>query len=122
MGRTLRLLPALVLAAWIAGTTAGLGAATRVVSVSPLDGATNVSVQAVLQVHFSNGLRLNTITADAIRLLNSAGAPVPAQLGSDIEADVVNTVGELVVLAGLHVVRAADEEGLEPQIEPARNT
>jgi glucose/arabinose dehydrogenase len=93
-GHKLRLLLTLG-AAWLVAGTSGRTAAdpsgpTKVVSVSPRDGATDVSVQATVQIHFSNGLQLNTITADAVRLLSPAGVAVPAQLGSDIEADVVN--------------------------------
>ncbi len=65
-------------------------AQTKVVRVAPRDKATDVDVQAPLQIHFSNGLKLATITADSVRLLNSAGMTVPAKLGSDIEGDVVN--------------------------------
>jgi len=63
---------------------------TRVVLVSPRDKAANVGVQTLVQIHFSNGLQLKTITDDAVRLLNPAGQPVDARLGSDIEGDVVN--------------------------------
>ena len=63
---------------------------TTVVLVSPRDGATGLDVQTTMEIHFSNGLMLTTITPDSIRLLNSAGLPVRAQLGSDIEGDVVN--------------------------------
>ena len=64
--------------------------ATTVVSVNPARGATDVDVQAVVQIHFSNGLRVPTITPESVRLLGPDGAAVAAQLGSDIEADVVN--------------------------------
>jgi len=63
---------------------------TKVVRVSPRDEATDVDPRAPLQIHFSNGLKLGTVSADSIRLLNSAGAAVPARLGTDIEGDVVN--------------------------------
>jgi len=63
---------------------------TTVVQVNPRDGATGVNLQSTVEIHFSNGLKLTTITPDSIRLLNSAGVPVRARLGSDIEADVVN--------------------------------
>jgi glucose/arabinose dehydrogenase len=63
---------------------------TRVVSVTPRDGANGVDTDVVLQIHFSTGLSLKAITADSVRLLDSAGKPVPAQLGSDLEGDVVN--------------------------------
>src|SRR5262245_13848235 len=63
---------------------------TKVVLVSPRDGATDVDGQAPVQIHFSNGLTLETLTADSVRLVNSAGTPVAARLGSDIEGDVVN--------------------------------
>lgn len=80
--------------AWVAGTpgcaTAPAAPSTRVVRVGPRDGATGVDVRAPVEIHFSSGLRLATITADSVRLLAAGGAPVPARLGSDIEADVVN--------------------------------
>ncbi len=63
---------------------------TTVVMVTPRDGATEVNVSAPLQVHFSNGMTLTTLTADSVRLLDAEGKPVRAQLGSDIEGDVVN--------------------------------
>src|SRR5262245_24022093 len=63
---------------------------TKVVQVSPPDKSVDVDPRAPLQLHFSNGLTLTTITADSVRLLNAAGTPVPARLGSDIEGDVVN--------------------------------
>jgi outer membrane protein assembly factor BamB len=63
---------------------------TRVVRVRPGDGAVDVDVQKPVELHFSNGLTLSTITARAIRLLDAAGKPVPVRLGSDIEGDVVN--------------------------------
>jgi len=65
-------------------------AATKVVSVSPQNGAKDVQVQAGVQIHFSKGLKLDSITADSVRLLDAGGNSVPVQLGSDIEADVVN--------------------------------
>src|SRR5262245_11578775 len=58
---------------------------TRVVQVSPPDKATDVDTRAPVQLHFSNGLKLNTLSSDSVRLLNSTGTPVPARLGSDIE-------------------------------------
>src|SRR5262245_29519601 len=63
---------------------------TMVVRVSPSDKATNVNPRAPVQIHFSNGLKLATITADSVRLLDSAGTPIPSRLGSDLEGDVVN--------------------------------
>ena len=63
---------------------------TRVVSVTPRDKATDVDVNSILQIHFSNGLKLDTINAESIRLLDSRGASVALQIGSDLEADVVN--------------------------------
>lgn len=63
---------------------------TRVVQVTPGDGATGVPARSIVQVHFSDGLRIASVNPDSIRLLGPAGAPVPARLGSDIEADVVN--------------------------------
>src|SRR5262245_11166336 len=63
---------------------------TKIVRVSPRDKAKDVDVRAPVQIHFSNGLKLATIRADSIRLLNSAGTPIPSRLGSDLEADVVN--------------------------------
>jgi len=65
-------------------------AQTTVVLVSPRDGATSVNPRATVEIHFSDGLTLKTITPDSIRLLDAAGLPVRARLGSDIEADVVN--------------------------------
>src|SRR5262245_34068887 len=65
-------------------------APAKVVSVSPVDGAKDVDVQAIVQVHFSNGLNVPTITAQSVRLRGPDGAAVAVQLGSDIEADVVN--------------------------------
>ena len=47
-------------------------------------------MSAPLQVHFSNGLSLATLTADSVRVLDPDGKPVRAQLGSDIEGDVIN--------------------------------
>jgi glucose/arabinose dehydrogenase len=41
-------------------------------------------------VHFSDGLTLDTIGPESIRLLGPSGDPVPVQLGSDLEGDVVN--------------------------------
>ncbi len=64
--------------------------ATTVVMVTPRDGANRGQRECPVQIHFSNGLKLATLTADSVRLLDSAGKPVPAQLGSDIEGDVVN--------------------------------
>src|SRR5262245_23470597 len=76
---------------WTRGwSTARPGHSTRVVQVSPRDEATDVNVQTLVQLHFSNGLTLETITADSIHLVDSAGAPVAARLGFDIEGDVVN--------------------------------
>jgi len=63
---------------------------TKVVRVSPRDKATGVDPRAPVQIHFSNGLKLATLTGDAVRLLTAAGVAVPAKLGSDIEGDVVN--------------------------------
>jgi hypothetical protein len=63
---------------------------TTVVQVRRRDGPTGINLQTTVEIHFSNGLTLTTITPDSIRLLNPAGLPVRAQLGSDIEADVVN--------------------------------
>jgi glucose/arabinose dehydrogenase len=63
---------------------------THVVSVTPRDGSMSVDLSAVVQVHFSTGLALKSITMDSVRLLDPAGVPVAAQLGSDLEGDVVN--------------------------------
>ena len=54
---------------------------TTVVKVTPRDGATDVNVSAPLQVHFSNGLTLTTLTADSVRLLDPAGKPVRRPIG-----------------------------------------
>jgi glucose/arabinose dehydrogenase len=62
---------------------------TTVVSVTPRDKANGVAVDGTLQIHFSTGLTIRSITADSVRLLDDAGKAVPAQLGSDLEADVV---------------------------------
>jgi hypothetical protein len=89
-------LAATCLAAWLSagGGRTRTGAPTNIsatiVSVTPRGGATDVNPQAIVQVHFSNGLELTSITDDSIRLLDSAGMPVSVQLGSDLEADVVN--------------------------------
>lgn len=74
----------------LAWATARPPEATKVVMVSPRDKAKDVDVRAPVQIHFSKGLKLATITMDSVRLLNSAGVAVPAKLGSDIEGDVVN--------------------------------
>lgn len=65
-------------------------ATTRVVSVSPRHGARDIDPRTIAEIHFSTGLELGTITADAIRLLGPESVPVPARLGHDIEGDVVN--------------------------------
>ena len=62
----------------------------RVVSVTPRDAATDVELDAVVQIHFSIGLSLPTISAETIRLLDASGAAVPTRLGFDLEGDVVN--------------------------------
>ena len=65
-----------------------------VVDFDPLPAAVDAEAAlapgAPLQIHFSNGLTLATLRAEAFRLLDSAGTAVPAQLGSDLEGDVVN--------------------------------
>jgi hypothetical protein len=66
------------------------GRQTSVVSVAPREGAAGVDLETFVQVHFSTGLALRTVTADSVRLLDSAGVVVPAQLGFDLEGDVVN--------------------------------
>jgi hypothetical protein len=63
---------------------------TKVVRVTPRDKATGTDVHAPVQIHFSNGLKLTTINADSVRLLDAAGKPVAVKLSSDIEGDVVN--------------------------------
>src|SRR5262245_42203099 len=50
-----------------------VGEPTKVVRVGPRDKSTDVDVQAPLQVHFSNGLKLTSLTAEAVRLLDSEG-------------------------------------------------
>src|SRR5262245_41182006 len=62
---------------------------TKVVQVSPRDKATDIDPRALLQIHFSNGLKLTTLSAESVRLIDSAGKSIPARLGSDIEGDVV---------------------------------
>lgn len=71
-------------------TTVTPGQRTNVVSITPGDKATDVELDTVIQIHFSTGLSIKTINADCIRLLDAAGNPVPARLGSDLEGDVVN--------------------------------
>jgi glucose/arabinose dehydrogenase len=92
-GGRIRLPAALGVAAWLTWPWGCAAArppeATKVVRVSPRDKATDVDVRAPVQIHFSNGLKLATLTADSVRLLDPAGSPVPARLGSDIEGDVV---------------------------------
>ena len=73
-----------------AGAPTDRPAATRVVSVRPRAGTTGVDVGAVAEIHFSTGLKIDTIGADSIRLLDAGGIPVQARLGFDLEADVVN--------------------------------
>lgn len=63
---------------------------TRVVSVTPQDRAIDADLDTVIQLHFSTGLSLRTISAETIRLLDDGGKPVPARLGFDLEGDVVN--------------------------------
>jgi glucose/arabinose dehydrogenase len=63
---------------------------TRVVMVSPRDRASDVSLETLVQIHFSTGLKLPTLTTDSVRLLGPDGKVVPGKLGSDIEGDVVN--------------------------------
>src|SRR5688500_11479104 len=81
------------LAIWLAGCRGAPPAgrpATRVVSVSPREGAVGIDPRAHAQIHFSTGLELGTIAEDSIHLLGPDSAPVPARLGFDIEGDVVN--------------------------------
>jgi glucose/arabinose dehydrogenase len=91
--RRMRLLVALSVAALMLPSgeraTADPAKSTKVVRVNPQDKATSIDLRAPMQVHFSNGLKLATLTADAVRLLDSDGKLVPAKLGSDIEGDVV---------------------------------
>lgn len=42
---------------------------TKVVQVGPRDGVTNVNVHSTVEIHFSNGLKLTTISSNFIRLL-----------------------------------------------------
>jgi hypothetical protein len=80
-------------AVWLAGCRGAPPAErppTRVVSVSPREGAVDIDPRAHAQIHFSTGLELGTIAADAIRLLGPDSAPVQGRLGFDIEGDVVN--------------------------------
>jgi glucose/arabinose dehydrogenase len=79
------------IAGWAAGcATPPSSETTRVVSVSPGDGAKDVDVRRPVQIHFSDGLTLRTLGPESVRLLDPDLGPVPAQLGSDIEGDVVN--------------------------------
>ncbi|MBI2948700.1 MAG: right-handed parallel beta-helix repeat-containing protein, partial [Verrucomicrobia bacterium] len=79
------------LGAWeLDGLDTPSSAATTVVLVNPRDGVRDVSVQTTVQIHFSNGLTLTSIIPDSVRLLKPDGTQVNAQLGSDLEADVVN--------------------------------
>lgn len=77
------------MASWILPMLGTSAEPTRVVQITPQNGATNVDAQALLQVHFSTGLKLTSLNTNAIRLLDSAGKPVGIRLGSDIEGDVV---------------------------------
>jgi glucose/arabinose dehydrogenase len=94
VARKVRLLWALGLPVWMvcaaACTSSFADEPTRVVLVSPRDKATEVNVETLVQIHFSTGLKLETITADSVRLLDPAGKSVACKLGSDIEGDVVN--------------------------------
>ena len=94
VGANHRLWLTLVVANWTAWTlgctTPHPNGPTTVVRVSPRDGATDVDVQRPVQIHFSNGLTLGTLTPHSVRLLGPGGVPVSAQLGSDLEGDVVN--------------------------------
>jgi glucose/arabinose dehydrogenase len=63
---------------------------TRIVSVTPADKAIDIELDAVIQIHFSIGLSLKTISAESVRLLDAARNPVPTRLGFDLEGDVVN--------------------------------
>jgi hypothetical protein len=83
-------LPFLLIALGQFSLSAEDGKPTHVVSVTPHDGATSVDLDAVVQVHFSTGLALMTISVKSVRLLDAAGVSVPAQLGFDLEGDVVN--------------------------------
>src|SRR5687767_2878602 len=65
-------------------------AGTKVVMVRPPNGAKGVDWQTALQLHFSNGLTLDKINANSVRLLGPGGKPVPGKLGSDIQGDVVS--------------------------------
>jgi glucose/arabinose dehydrogenase len=62
----------------------------KVVSVAPRDGATRIGLDPIVQVHFSQGLSLKTLSAESVQLLDSANKPISAQIGSDLEGDVVN--------------------------------
>jgi hypothetical protein len=89
---------------------------TRVVSVTPRDEAPDVDPDVVLQLHFSTGLTLKTITPDAVRLIDPDGKVVSARLGYDIEGDVVNLQPEealrLKTLYRVEVTgRLIDKEG-----------
>lgn|SRR5688572_29768441 len=71
-------------AVWLAGCRGAPPAGrppTRVVSVSPREGAVDIDPRAHAQIHFSTGFELSTIAADAIRLLGPDSAPVPGRLG-----------------------------------------
>ncbi|HKB01112.1 MAG TPA: Ig-like domain-containing protein [Gemmataceae bacterium] len=83
------LLAALVATVALVGPDARAAEPTRVVQVSPRDKATGVDPRAPVQIHFSNGLRLASVTAEAVRLRGPGNTPVPAKLGTDIEGDVV---------------------------------
>jgi glucose/arabinose dehydrogenase len=83
--------PAICISFWILfAVVAHAAEPTRVVMVTPRDQAADVSVQTLVQIHLSNGLRLPTLTADVVRLLDPDGKSVACKLGSDIEGDVVN--------------------------------
>jgi glucose/arabinose dehydrogenase len=112
--RVALVVPALVWTSSLADTAQG--EKTRVASVTPRDRTTDVELDVVVQVHFTTGLSLRTISADTVRLLDAQGAPVPTRLGFDLEGDVVNirSQGQLKPQAGYTVEvkdRLIDKQG-----------
>jgi glucose/arabinose dehydrogenase len=89
---------------------------TKTVQVTPRDKATDVDRRAPIQIHFSNGLRLDSLSADSVCLLNADGTPVLARVGSDIEGDVVSLQPAQPLLPGANyeievTARLIDKDG-----------
>jgi glucose/arabinose dehydrogenase len=106
-------------------STSGGPNQTKIVRVTPRNKAKGIDPRAPVQIHFSNGLRLSTLGADSVRLLTSAGAVVPAKLGTDIEGDVVNIQPKQRLQPGASYVvevtsKLLDKEG--QAVAPFRST